>query len=488
MAQDFYEICTEFFENFDEISAAAFYRELFPKGELQKRFETKNWKYNAIACEICKTAKGYKTKRYTVGDEFEHLDELFQSENFVVMAPLSYVGKARTAKNARYLFALTFDLDGIKGKQGLTDLFFQMQNDVLPYPTYTVNSGTGLHLYYFFEFPVPLFPSVTEPLEKLKNRLTRQIWNRYVTKLYEEKNVQYEPIWQAFRIVGGVTKDFAKTGRRVRAWRTGKPTSLETLNRYVPDEYKMPKNAIQYKPTMKLEEAKAKFPDWYDRRILKKEGKRYWTVKPALYDWWLRKISTETNVGHRYYCIMCLAIYAKKCGVAFDKLKEDAMNLLKKFDEMSTEDDNRFTRQDIKDGLKAYRDEFCTMPINSIVHFSGIPIQKNKRNGRKRAAHIKVMNKMREIKIELGECPKNWAGRKSVREEVIEYFKDADWNDRKPSYKDFCERTGLKKSVYYKYKKDWEEEVMPNLYHDSCEGSWILEKAIKNSLKNFQPN
>lgn len=444
----FYDICTEFFSDREEVSAAAFYRELFPKGELQRRDESHNYKYNAIACEVSEPVK-----RFTLGDDLEHLDELLQSENFVIMSPISYVGKARTAKNARLLYALVFDLDGIKGLKGLRDLFFQMSNDILPYPTFTVNSGNGLHLYYFLDIPVPLFPSVTVPLEKLKNRLTRQLWNQYVTELYEEKNVQYEPIWQPFRIVGGITKDFRKTGHRSRAWRTGKPVSLEQLNRYVPEEFQMPKNAIQYKSEMSLEEAKEKYPDWYERRILKHENKRHWTVKPALYEWWLRQIMVGAVVGKRYYCIMCLAIYAKKCGIDFERLQKDAYELQERFDELTENEDNHFTKKDVRDALEAYKDEFCTMPINSIVHFSGIPIEKNKRNGRTQAEHVKLMNFVRD-EINGNKDWRNKDGRPSYREAV---FKFLDMNPEATAV-EFCELTNMSRAVFFKYKKEWQQK------------------------------
>ena len=447
-----YAICTEFFKNYEEVSASAFYRELFPKGELQKRDESHNWKYNAIACEISDPVK-----RFTIGDDLEHLDDLLKSENFVIMSPISYVGKARTAKNARLLYALVFDLDGIKGVKGLTDLFFQMSNDILPYPTFTVNSGNGLHLYYFLEIPVPLFPSVTMPLEKLKNRLTRQIWNQYVTNFYEEKNVQYEPIWQPFRIVGGITKDFKKTGHRSRAWRTGKPVSLEQLNRYVPEEYRMPKNAIQYKSEISLEEAKEKYPGWYERRILNHEKKKHWTVKADLYEWWLRRIKNETVVGKRYYCIMCLAIYAKKCGIDFERLKKDAEELREQFDNMTVDEDNHFTKKDVKDALEAYRDEFCTMPINSIVHFSGIPIEKNKRNGRDQKTHLARARAVQKI-----DYPNNeWAGRPSYREAVFKFL------DLNPSatVTEFCELTNMSRRVFFKYKSLWLEKKRQIMTH-----------------------
>lgn len=438
----FYDICTEFFKQEEEILPADFYRELFPQGELQKREESGNFKYNAIACEISNPVK-----RYTLGDDLEHLDELLKSKNFVIMSPITYVGKARTAKNARLLYAIVFDLDGIKGLKGLTDLFYQMANDILPYPTFTVNSGNGLHLYYFLEFPVPLFPSVTIPLSKLKNRLTRQIWNQYVTTLYEEKNVQYEPIWQPFRIVGGITKDFKKTGHRSRAWRTGNPVSLEQLNRYVPDEYKMPQNAIQYKSEMTLEEAKKKYPDWYERRILQKEKKKYWTVKPALYEWWIKQIKSGAVVGKRYYCVMCLAIYAKKCGVPFEELKKDAEELRVQFDSITVDEDNHFTKKDVEDALKAYQEKFCTMPINSIVHFSGIAIKKNKRNGRSREENLEIARFVRDMNQR--KKGTKWHGRKSAESVVFDWLK----NNPRGTAKQFCGETGLKKSVFYKYKK-----------------------------------
>lgn len=449
MRTSFYDICTEFFNDKKEISAADFYRELFPLGELQEKNESGNFKYNAIFVETVNTKNGFRGRRFTVGDGLEHLDELLKSKNFVITSPMSYVGRNRTAKNARLLYALAFDIDGIKGEKGLIDLFFQISNDVLPAPTYVANSGSGLHFYYFFEEPVPMFPSVTEPLEKLKFALTRKIWNPYVTRLSDESQIQYEPIWQPFRIVGGVTKDFAKTGHRVRCWNFGKPVSLEYLNRFVEEKDRISSNAIQYKSKMSLEAAKAKFPDWYDRRIVRGEGRRHWSIKPALYEWWLSQIKNKTVVGHRYYCIMCLAIYAKKCGVTFEKLEADAKSLFDGFKELTSDPENVFSQSDIDEALKAYKDEFVTMPINSIVHFSGIAIEKNKRNGRTRNENLKIARFIRDLNQEKNGT--KWNGRKSVQDDCMNFFElfpEAD-------YKQFCETTGLKKSVYYKYRKIW---------------------------------
>ena len=49
----------------DEISSKDFYRLIFPKGELEKKGEYVNGKYNAIAVSISLN----KIKRYTVTDD-----------------------------------------------------------------------------------------------------------------------------------------------------------------------------------------------------------------------------------------------------------------------------------------------------------------------------------------------------------------------------------------------------------------------------------
>lgn len=87
-------------------------------GELQEKNESGNFKYNAIFVETVNTKNGFRGRRFTVGDGLEHLDELLKSKNFVITAPMSYLGRNRTAKNARLLYALAFDIDGIKGEKG----------------------------------------------------------------------------------------------------------------------------------------------------------------------------------------------------------------------------------------------------------------------------------------------------------------------------------------------------------------------------------
>lgn len=433
----FYDLFCEYMKDkYEELAPLDFYREIFPSGELQKREESHNWKYNALAVEFEKTKYGQRCKKWVCEDDFEKLAELMKSENFVIMAPISYVGKKRTSSAARYMYAMCFDLDGLVDKYHIQDLFHHMDIEMIPRPQFIACSGFGLHLYYQFEYPVPLFQNIAQELQILKQALTKNIWNQYITTL--SSKIQYQPIYQGFRIVGGVTKDYATTGHRVKVWRTNThPTCIEELNSFVPEACRV-KN-IQYKPTM-TEQAKEK----HLKHVVLKQS-HYWTCKRDLYDWWKRQIADKGKEGHRYYCIMCLAIYAKKCGIGYDELLKDALGFVKDFDALTTRPENHFNKKDVYDALKAYQDEKITVPINSISHFAGFEISKNKRNGRKQALHLQGARALQAI------YNPNWKqgnGRKSVKNKVLEYFQ----NTPNPTVAGCISQTGLSRSTVYKYK------------------------------------
>ena len=79
------------------------------------------------------------------------------------------------------------------------------------------------------EKPVPLFGNVAKELAAYKRELTEKIWNRHVTWSCTKETIQQESVFQAFRMVGTITK----LGDRVQAFRTGDRVSLDDLNKYV---------------------------------------------------------------------------------------------------------------------------------------------------------------------------------------------------------------------------------------------------------------
>ena len=289
-----------------------------------------------------------------------------------------------------------------------------------------------------------MFKNIVEQLEKLKKRLTWQAWTQGASSLHEK--VQYESLFQGFRVVGTITK--AKDGGRCRAFRTGEKVTVEYLNRFVPEEYRA-KNFV-YKSDLHLEDAKKKYPEWYQQRIVEKRPKNTWTCKKDLYDWWIRKILEGAEQGHRYWCIMTLATYAQKCGVPREVLEEDAYGLIPF---MNTRGDE-FTEDDVLHALEAYTESYITYPIDTIVVRTGIVIKKNKRNGRKQAQHIKIMNAIRDIEHPDGEW-RNKDGRPDKSQIVV------DWRMAHPDgTKAECIReTGLSKPTVYSWWKkiDWVE-------------------------------
>lgn len=315
-------------------------------------------------------------------DGLEQLDELLQGE-FVITSPISYYGRRRTGRNARYAYALAFDLDGVQMPQ-LRDVLYQASRGIIPKPTYLVNSGRGLHLYYVLDRPAIMLPHIQSCLKELKYALTRQIWNRYTST---RKDVEVQGVLQGFRMIGSPSK----LGREfpVTAYRVGERVNLDYLVEFVPEtsgERQRIFEALESKLT--LEEAKEKYPDWYQRRVVEGQPRGRWTIKRDLYDWWLRRIRSEINVGHRFFGCMTLAIYAVKCGISEEELREDAYSLLDEYDAMSYEDTNRFTEDDIEAAIGIYNDSYCTFPRDDIGKVTGLQMPVNKRNYRKRAVHL----------------------------------------------------------------------------------------------------
>ena len=434
---------------YDEVNYLDFYRDIFPEGSFEKRGIYEDGKYNGIAVSIGKGEK--KAKRLTVTDDLEAIENMAQTDDFCLMSPISYVGKSRKSGNARFMYAMAIDLDGIETldqwhffirqvEQGHEMLSFVWG---LPKPTYLVSSGTGVHIYFVFQKPIPLFRNIVEQLEVLKKRLTWQAWTQGASSLHD--NVQYESLFQGFRIVGTITKH----GERCRAFKVGDKITVEYLNYFVPEEYRV--KSMVYQSDLKLEEAKKKYPEWYQRRIIEKRPKKTWVCKKDLYDWWIRKLSGGAEQGHRYWCIMTLATYAKKCGVSREELEKDAYGLIPL---MNTKGD-AFTEDDVLHALEAFTDSYITYPIDTIVNRTGIPIQKNKRNGLKQKQHLYLARRRKED-MKAIDLPMKAPEGRPTQEQTVRKWQELHPDGRKA---DCIRETGLAKHTVYKWWKTVENGI-----------------------------
>lgn len=457
-------------ERFPEVTAREFYRYIFPAGELDTKGAKTEGKYTGIICRIATDKKHwdekkhrYKTKvyRYTLTDELDAIDEATASNDFCICRPLSYAGRRATAEHARFLYAIAVDVDKLRfgdmgEPYGLINLWTRHIEKVkrIPKPTFIVSSGTGLHLYYVMEKPIALFKDAAFELQEYKRELTRIIWHDTIVDIKSVLEIQQEGIYQGFRMPGTVTKN----GDRARAFQTGKRVTMEYLNGFVDGLYKARKAAERQgrkKSRLKLSEAAEKYPEWYERRIERKEPRGAWPVNRRLYDWWKRKIIDGATVGHRYYCCMMLAVYARKCGqydakhnpnpVTQEELEADCLGLLDHMEGLTNDEKNHFGLDDIQDALEAYEDKWVTYPRASIEYRTGITIPANKRNGRTQAEHIKLMNYIRD---ELN-GNKDWHGRKSKLDIVQE------WRLLHPegTIAECIEQTGVSQATVYRHWK-----------------------------------
>ena len=403
---------------------------------------------------------------------WDSLEELMGRYKFVVTTPATYVGRRRFKSNARYLYALAFDLDEV-GVSELSEVIHQQTIGMTPQANIIVNSGDGIHLYYILAKPMPLYPKVYETLTSVKKALTRLIWNKATSRTGEDNQVQIQPIIQPFRVPGSKSKH----GDVVTAWHNAdaplhtieelnrfasKPT-LKYLNSGVSQEEAKALDKGSYS-TNRLTKARAKelYPEWYQRRIVVGAPRKTWSLHRGLYDWWKNMLweNEKVAVGHRYHCIMFLAVYAKKCNVPFEELKRDALKLVPRMEALTGNTGRHFSVQDALDALKAYKDSSETYPRQLIEDRTGLRIDPNKRNYQKQTDHLEVARAIRDVKTKQRGM-KSWdenngrpKGSIVLAEDSPQYAKVQEWRRNNPQSKNksLCAReTGLSRPTVRKW-------------------------------------
>lgn len=453
---------------FDEVEPKEFYRGIFPVGSFEKKGVQVTGGYNGIMVSVAKEKRedgSSIVKRYIVTDDLDVIDHVGKTDDFCLMSPISYAGMKRTADNARFLYAFAVDLDRVRVKDGDPVGLRTLWNnhietaDRIPKPTYIVSSGTGLHLYYVLTDPVAMFKDTSRRLQDLKRDLTSLIWHDTIVDIESVKDIQQEGIYQGFRVPGTITKK----GDRTRAFLTGEKISIGELIRYTEgfrkSRERLEEGQFVKKKSLTLAKAKELYPDWYERRVKGGEPKGSWHVSRNVYEWWKEEIQKGAVVGHRYYCMMMLAVYAQKCSmydpkhnpnpVTEEELKEDAFGLLDHMEALTDNEENHFTTGDVLDALEAFNEKWITYPRNSVENRSGIRIKVNKRNGRKQGDHLKRARAVQAVDYPDGEW-REGNGRKPKKDIVEE------WLLRHPdgTKADCIRETGLSKPTVYKWWKD----------------------------------
>lgn len=402
-------------------------------------------------------------------DDLSELGEAM-GKRFAIMAPISYYGKKANATNARYLHAITLDLDGV-GMPQLRNLNAAITNKLIPAPTYLVNSGHGLHLYYLLEEPVPLYKHTRAPITKLKNALIDEFWNAKTSTIQGHKDDQ--PWCQMYRVVGSLSK--LGTGYPATAYKVGNYTSLEALNDYLLEDERIQLPLEKYRPTgtsgHDLEYWKVHNPDWYRRRILKEPvtGK---PVKefPWLYEKLKPRLQRYSKVGNRYNFMCVLFADAAQCGIPYSDVYEFACSQIDLLNIGVADEKDLFTQEDIDCAAKYYVTDFGHyMTLDRIEKMTGAKFPRNKRNGNTQEEHLKMARYMRDEVRGKKDIWRDGNGRPKGSKDSKQRVRTADsaeqtvrtYLQEHPNAKkvDVIRDTGLTKPTVYKWWKVIHEEV-----------------------------
>lgn len=349
-----------------------------------------------------------------------------ECRNDVLIGGCTYFNNWISKKSAKDIYTFIIDYDNAYSGT----LLYALQNDwksatgePLAKPTYIVNSGTGLHLYFVFTEPIPNYHSMTANLDKLYRELAKQ----QAKRVYAELQIQW--FGQDFRCAGGLNKyNWENT-----IYRISDKWDIDELARAV---------GIEGVHFTRYGEKRTQKPK---PKTHKRKSTKGWKTDKAFYSYSLEACKQKTHEGNRYMSMCALSAIAYKCGVSKEQLEADLLSLLPIYNKGAA----RIVKEkEVVSAMKMYNERAILAPRESLEHWQGWEYHPIKRNGRKRADHIKLMNYIRE---ELN-GNKNWHGRKPKRD-IVEQWQQANPNGRKAAC---IKDTGLSKPTVYKYWKQTE--------------------------------
>lgn len=322
--------------------------------------------------------------------------------NDVLLGGVSYFNNWISKKSAREVYTFIVDMDNVYSGT----LQYALQNDwksangePFARPTYIVNSGTGLHLYFVLEEPIPCYRRSQEAIDQVYRQLAIQQSRR----VYVNRQVQW--FGQDFRMAGGQNK----YGWENTVYRIGEKWDINELAKAVGVDEKISKYG---EPLQKCKP---------DRAKLKRRRTTGWKSNEAFYYHTLEGCRDKTREGNRYTSLCALTVIAWKCGIPIEQLEKDLLGLLPGY--------NKGAQRQVKDkevysALKMYNDRAMQTPRQSLEHWQGWEFKPIKRNGRKRAEHLRRARAVQMIDYPNGEWREGNgrpAGSGSAKEKVLQY-------------------------------------------------------------------
>lgn len=394
----------------------------------------------------------------------------------VYVAPASFFRNCNITKCLKSLYAIVVDFDGDKRGvsvdllKWLLERIFENEDD-LPSPTFVTNSGKGLHLFWVFEKPVPMFNE--------NKRIMSELYKAIHQKLADyNAKPQKHHFAQAYRVVGSRTK----LNQTTTAFKTGEVLPAETLLRDFGIEKAIIWNEGRKKEKMEPSESMLKLAeniektlgvvcenrdDWdyvhkyisdnkkaftetfklnQSERFRKNDGTGWGS--PLWYATMKDRIIRDTPEGNRYTSLMALTVIGYKCNIPFETVKKDIDEIIIKWQIRPKSFEVRFHDEYRNRIDNMYSEKFKKVRKVQLEEWLGFKMtSSSKRNGRKRAEHIKLMNFVRDELNQNKTWNKEGNGRKPKKDIVQQ------WRLENPDGKkaDCIRDTGLTKPTVYKW-------------------------------------
>lgn len=292
----------------------------------------------------------------------------------------------------------------------------------LPMPTYIVNSGTGLHLYFVLARPIPHYKCNAELVTKLYRALAVQ---QTTGRMYLSRQVQW--YGQDFRMVGSLNK----YGWINEAYRLGDVWDPDALAK----EVGMDIHFVTYdEPRKQLHTEKRK-------KVVRRKGG--YKNHRAFYDATVRGCREKTREGTRYMSMCSIVTVGYKCGIDIKEIEKDLVSLIPKYNEGAK---RQIKVDEIYHALRMYNEKALKTPRLRLEDWMGWKYEGCRRNGRKRDVHLARARAVQLLDYPAGEW-RNKDGRPSKTNEVVE------WKRAHPTgTKSECARAlGISRKTVYRW-------------------------------------
>lgn len=341
--------------------------------------------------------------------------ETAENQDNYLLGSCTYFNDFVSRKTARDIYGFIVDLDGVSYDlchRLCSDGWKDKEGNEIPCPTYVVNSGNGLHLYFLFQEPLPYYKRDSKFINELYRRLALCESNMEDT----EPDVHW--FGQNYRMVGSNNK----YGMPNKAYKLGDRWDIQDLADYFHVEHEF--SGI----TAFMLDKRLAFENMPDRMAFLSNGTR-WFVNRSFYDSVLALCYKNVKEGHRYQSFMALTCIAYKCRVDKAELENDLKELLVFYNSLG---DEQVLEAEISYALRMYNFNAVSTRAVVLEEWLGFSFKRYNRHRdpalrfpKKKTDEMRAAGKLSNMEV--------YAQRK--RDEL---YPDGSWRNSggRPSYKD----------------------------------------------------